>query len=93
MQSADVHTSGQEDVRNEAPEDAVSNRGSCIISPLGEMLAGPARDREEILLADIDLHEIARGKFDFDVAGHYARPDVFRLIVDEAPQPPVARAQ
>lgn len=72
------------------PDDVVSTGGSCIIGPLGEVLAGPARDGEEILFADIDLDEIARGKFDFDVVGHYARPDVFRLIVDEEPQAPVA---
>jgi nitrilase len=77
----------------EAPDDVLSAGGSCIISPLGEVLAGPARDGEEILLADIDLDEIARGKFDFDVTGHYARPDVFRLIVDEASKPPVSPAQ
>jgi nitrilase len=77
----------------QAPEDIVSTGGSCVISPLGEVLAGPARDGEEILFADIDLDEIARGKFDFDVAGHYARPDVFRLTVDEAPKPPVSRTQ
>jgi len=35
--------------------------------------------------ADIDLNDIGRGKFDFDVAGHYSRPDVFQLIVNEAP--------
>lgn len=85
-----------EDIPNalaQAPDDVLSTGGSCIISPLGEVLAGPARDGEEILFADIDLDEIARGKFDFDVAGHYARPDVFRLIVDEAPKPPVSPAQ
>jgi nitrilase len=77
----------------QAPGEIVSAGGSCIISPLGDVLAGPAREGEEILFADIDLDEIARGKFDFDVAGHYARPDVFRLIVDEAPKPPVAPPQ
>jgi len=77
----------------EAPDDVVSTGGSCIISPLGEVLAGPARGGEEILFADIELDEITRGKFDFDVAGHYARPDVFRLVVDEAPKPPVSPAQ
>jgi hypothetical protein len=41
-------------------------------------------------VADLDLGEIAEGKFDLDVAGHYARPDVFRLIVNER-QAPVAR--
>ncbi len=42
-----------------------------------------------ILTAEIDPGEIARGKYDFDVVGHYARPDVFRLHVNEKPAPPV----
>ena len=71
------------------PDDVVSTGGSCMIGPLGEVLAGPAWDGEEILYADIDLDDITRAKFDFDVTGHYARPDVFRLIVDEEPKPAV----
>jgi nitrilase len=39
------------------------------------------------LTADLDMGDIARGKFDFDVVGHYARPDVFRLHVNEQPRP------
>jgi nitrilase len=74
-------------------DDVVSSGGSCIIDPLGQVLAGPARDGEEILFADIDLDQIVRGKFDFDVVGHYARPDVFRLLVDEQPHPPVGPSQ
>jgi len=42
-----------------------------------------------VLTAEIDLGDIARGKFDFDAVGHYARPDVFRLVVDETPKPAV----
>jgi nitrilase len=63
--------------------------GSCIVDPLGRVLAGPARDGEAVLVADLDLDEIARGRFDLDVVGHYARPDVFRLVVDRAPRAPV----
>jgi len=59
--------------------------GSAIVSPSGEYLAGPLFDKEGILLADLDLAEVMRGKFDLDVVGHYARPDVFRLIVNERP--------
>jgi nitrilase len=60
--------------------------GSAIYAPLGDCLAGPLWDEEGILVADLDLGEVARGKFDFDVVGHYARPDVFSLEVDERPQ-------
>ena len=71
------------------PATVMSRGGSCIISPLGEILAGPNYEEECILTADIDLADIARGKFDFDAVGHYARPDIFRLIVDETPRQPV----
>jgi len=63
--------------------------GSAIISPLGEELAGPLYDQEGILYADLDLGEIPRSKLDFDAVGHYARPDVFQLIVNEKPMLPV----
>ncbi len=57
--------------------------GSVIISPMGEVLAGPLWDQEGILTADLDRGEIVRSRMDFDVVGHYARPDVFQLIVNE----------
>ncbi len=60
--------------------------GSAIYGPLGDLLAGPLWDQPGIITADLDMGEIVRGKFDFDVTGHYARPDVFRLIVDESPK-------
>ncbi len=63
--------------------------GSAIISPLGKVLAGPLYDQEGTLFADLNLAEIAKSKFDLDVTGHYARPDVFQLIVNEKPMPPV----
>jgi nitrilase len=63
--------------------------GSAIISPLGDLLAGPLYDTEGILHATLDLSEITRSRFDFDVVGHYARPDVFDLHVNTRPQPPV----
>jgi nitrilase len=70
--------------------DAVLCRGaSMIVSPLGEILAGPEVDGEAIVRAELDLGEIAEGKYDFDVVGHYARPDVFRLSVNEQPMPAV----
>lgn len=73
------------------PNTVVSRGGSCIISPMGEILAGPNYEGEAILVADLDLTDIMRGKFDFDVVGHYARPDVFGLVVNEKPQTAVSR--
>ncbi len=73
----------------EAPDTLLMRGGSAIVSPLGVVLAGPHFGSETILTADLDLGDIGRGKFDFDVVGHYARPDVFQLTVNEAPQTPV----
>jgi nitrilase len=69
----------------DAPESAWIRGGSVIVSPLGRVLAGPCYDGECILRAEFDPGEIAEGKFDLDVVGHYARPDVFRLEVNEDP--------
>jgi len=56
---------------------------SCIIGPSGEIIAGPSEMKEEILYASIDLNEITKSKRMFDVAGHYARPDVFEFRVNK----------
>ncbi len=77
-------------MRGEANEPKTLMRGgSCIVGPLGKVLAGPLWDKEGILTAEIDREDIARGKYDFDVVGHYARPDIFQLHVNEAVQAPV----
>lgn len=72
------------------PDTVLMRGGSMIVAPLGEVLAGPDYSGETILYADIDLSAVTRGKYDFDVAGHYSRPDVFQLCVNAAPQTPVA---
>jgi nitrilase len=59
--------------------------GSVVVSPLGEVLAGPLWDEEGILYAELDLGELVRSKLDFDAVGHYARPDIFQLVVNEKP--------
>ncbi len=71
------------------PDTVLIRGGSVIVSPLGKLLAGPCYDGECILTAELDLGEIAEGKFDLDVSGHYARPDIFRLTVNERPAPAV----
>jgi nitrilase len=74
---------GREDLADQP--DVLCRGGSAIVSPLGEVLAGPLYDQEGILHSELDLTEITRAKFDFDVTGHYARPDVFQLSVNERP--------
>ncbi|KUI99662.1 carbon-nitrogen hydrolase family protein [Vibrio sp. MEBiC08052] len=56
--------------------------GSLIVDPLGNILAGPMYEQEGLLTAEIDMAQIAKSRYDFDVVGHYARPDVFSLQVD-----------
>lgn len=73
----------------DSPDAVLMRGGSAIISPLGKVLAGPHFGDETILTADLDLGDIGRGKLDLDVVGHYNRPDVFQLIVNEAPMPAV----
>jgi nitrilase len=71
------------------PGTIISRGGSCIIDPFGNFLAGPDMEGEVILTAEIDLNQVIRGKYDLDVVGHYARPDIFQLHVDERPKRPV----
>ncbi|MBI1850503.1 MAG: carbon-nitrogen hydrolase family protein [Planctomycetes bacterium] len=56
--------------------------GSAIVAPDGSILAGPVRDRETVVTADLDLSAIARESLPLDTSGHYARPDLFQLRVD-----------
>jgi len=59
---------------------------SVIIAPGGKIVAGPVREKEETLIADLDLGDVLTGRRHLDPVGHYNRPDVFRLIVDTSPR-------
>lgn len=74
----------QPDLINEP--DSMSRGGSVIISPMGEVLAGPLWNKEGLLTADLDFSVLAKSKLDFDCVGHYARPDVFQLTVVNQPE-------
>jgi nitrilase len=67
------------------PEDTgwINSGRSCVIDPQGNIIAGPVENKEEIIYADIDLELITASKRMFDVAGHYARPDVFKFEVNQ----------
>jgi len=78
----DAYGPEHESALGDAPDTVMMRGGSAIVSPLGQVLVGPDFTCETILYADLDTAEIARGKYDFDATGHYARPDVFELVVD-----------
>ena len=66
--------------------EVMSAGGSVIISPMGEVLAGPLWNQEGLLTAEIDFAVLAKSKLDFDCVGHYARPDVFNFSVNNQPE-------
>ena len=68
------------------PEAVYCRGGSVIVDPYGRILAGPLFDEEGLLTAEVDLEDLHRARLDFDATGHYSRPDVFRLLVNEEPQ-------
>ncbi|AXE20991.1 nitrilase [Runella rosea] len=79
VQKSDYPEHFQADLTDE-PE-IMSSGGSVIISPLGEVLAGPLWNEEGLLTAELDFSVLAKSKLDFDVVGHYSRNDVFKLEV------------
>jgi len=70
-----------------------ANGGSAIIGPQGNYLAGPLYDKEGILYADIDLELVVQAKWMVDTVGHYARPDVAKLLLNEEQLAPVKSAR
>ncbi len=68
-------------IQGDDPGAVLIRGGSCIVDPFGTILAGPIYGEEAVLVADIDMNQIPRGKYDLDVAGHYARWDIFDLTV------------
>src|SRR5438105_1651316 len=62
---------------------------SAIVEPGGSLLAGPLKEQEGILYAELDAGAARASRIEFDPVGHYARRDVFRLTVDTRPKPAV----
>ena len=75
----------QSELAKDRPQ-VLSRGGSVIVSPLGEVLAGPLYGEEGILTAEVDLDELVRSRMDFDVTGHYSRNDIFKLKVKDQPE-------
>ena len=68
------------------PDRPLIGGGSMIVGPLGDVLAGPLGSETALITAVIDREEIIRARYDLDVVGHYSRPDIFTLTVDETPR-------
>ncbi len=61
--------------------------GSAIVDPDGRVVAGPALEEETILYAEVRREKLTGPRWQLDVAGHYARPDVFELRLHRRPRP------
>ena len=63
-------------------DDWMSRGNTVIVDPYGEIMQGPVSETETILYAEVDVATVRQSRRQFDVVGHYARPDVFQLHVD-----------
>src|SRR5205823_1547998 len=73
------------------PDDWFNPGDSVVVGPDGRLVAGPLHDEHGILYADCDPASASAARRTLDVAGHYGRPDIFRLEVSTQPYAPVAR--
>jgi nitrilase len=73
-----------EDIQGD--DDVLSRGGSAIVGPLGDYAVEPLYNQEGILTAELDLSQVTQSRFDFDAVGHYSRPDIFQLIVNDKKQ-------
>ena len=60
-------------------QDIMCRGGSMVVSPLGEIIAGPLYNEAGILMAELDLDLIPKSRLDFEASGHYSRPDIFHF--------------
>ncbi|MGR3885805.1 carbon-nitrogen hydrolase family protein [Pseudomonas sp. 1152_12] len=76
-------------VANWPSDRALIAGGSVIVGPMGDILAGPLVGEAGLLTAQINTDDLVRARYDYDAVGHYARPDIFELVVDERQKPGV----
>ena len=70
-------------------DDWMCRGASTIVGPDGDVLAGPLMEEEGILYAELDAATARRSRAEFDPVGHYSRPDVFRLSIDDRAKPQI----
>jgi nitrilase len=69
--------------KSEIGDEYVSRGGSCIISPMGEVLSGPLWEEDGLLIQEVDFEDCVRGRLDFDAGGSYSRYVIFSTLVDD----------
>ena len=79
----------QRDTLYPREEDWINPGDSLVVAPGGEIVAGPMHEEQGLLYAEIDADRAIKAKRALDVAGHYARPDIFTLSVDRRKQSPI----
>lgn len=72
------------------PTEWINPGGSVVIAPGGKVVAGPWYNEQGLFYADVDLSQITHARRSLDVAGHYARPDVFHLEITPVPESPLS---
>ncbi|KAI1311154.1 carbon-nitrogen hydrolase [Xylaria venustula] len=83
VSSSAVTEEGEDEAEVEKTTGFLSRGGSSIVSPFGEVIAGPQwEDDEGIIYADVDVEDCVRGRLDLDAAGSYSRNDAFKLSVE-----------
>jgi nitrilase len=76
----------------ENPDEWINAGDSVVVAPGGKIVAGPLHEAYGLLYADLDLARVGQARRSLDVAGHYARPDIFQLQVNRRPQLPMTEA-
>ncbi|KAH7668100.1 hypothetical protein AAVH_43066 [Aphelenchoides avenae] len=76
--------------RTNGQEKVLLRGGACVIDPLGKVLLEPDYSGEKLVVVECNLDDVCRSKFDMDCVGHYSRPDIFTVLVNEKPQKVVA---
>ncbi|MCQ8184549.1 carbon-nitrogen hydrolase family protein [Parvularcula maris] len=77
LRRGQIDVPGYEAVQGNSQDTVLIRGGSMIVSPMGEVLAGPLYGEDGVLVAEIDKQDLLRARFDMDNGGHYTRPDVF----------------
>jgi nitrilase len=89
LQGADIPDDFPERDRLFAAEEWINSGDAVVVTPSGGIAAGPLHNEKGILYATIDIEAARNARRSLDVAGHYGRPDIFRLEVDRRPRSPV----